>query len=104
MIRLTVARDRLAPALSRADKIALTRAPIAIVSTVKLVVDKDGLRLTATDFDTQLEERVDIDPRPDWAGCVDAARFVGIVTALPRGSELIIGVDENRIEARCGRA
>ena len=104
MTRFTVARDRLAPALNRAARIALTKSPITIITTVKIAADLDGLHVTATDLDSQLEELVQPEPLPDWAGCVDAHRLAGFAGALPTESDITISADSDRLEARCGRS
>jgi DNA polymerase-3 subunit beta len=105
MTRVTVPRDRLAPALERVATVAASRSNIVILNTVKVVADRDGLTLTGTDTDALLEEKIDAPSHePSWAGCVDAARLAGFVSSLPRGADLALTGGEDQLEIRQGRS
>jgi DNA polymerase-3 subunit beta len=103
-VKFTVAHAALAAALKRVAPLAPADSTVPILSTVRIEAGLDGLVVTTTDFDRWLSERVDDEPRPDWAGCVAAEKLHELTKSLRGGGEIgLEATDERTLKIVNGR-
>jgi DNA polymerase-3 subunit beta len=88
-LRITVAQDELAQALSVVSRALSTRTSVQILSGVLLEARSGQLRLAATDMELSLRARVPAQIEGDGAIVLPGKTFVDIARLLP-GSEVTI--------------
>ena len=79
-------RAVLLKALSPIQSVVERRGTIPVLANVKLDAGDDGLRLTATDMDIAIVERIDADVKEKGAITVPAHMFYEIVRKVPEGT------------------
>ncbi len=88
---LSIAREALAAALSRAALAASTRSHLPVMGCAKLECADGALRLTTTNYEHTLTLAVAADIRECKPICLPVKRLLDIVNALPPGAVTIRG-------------
>ena len=104
-MRLTIDKPGLAKSLAHVASVVERRNTIPILSNVLLTADANELKLTATDLDMELVERVACTAQGDGAVTVPAHMFYDIVRKLPDGEiELNRDAEQERLVITSGPA
>lgn len=111
-MKISIQRAHLLQAIQNVHKAVSTKSTIPVLSGIKMVVDKEGVRLTATDLEIGIETRIPthMDEEPivqviDEGAIVLPARYFGdIIRKLP-GKEVELEVKQNYLTViRSGRS
>ncbi|MEW4447766.1 DNA polymerase III subunit beta [Qipengyuania sp. JC766] len=105
-MKATIERATLLRCLSHVQSVVERRNTIPILSNVLIEADTDGsLKVTATDLDLQVVERMDAAKVEDaGAITVSAHLLFDIARKLPEGSQVSLETAENRMDIKAGRA
>lgn len=108
-MQFTIDRDALLAALAYVHGAVARKSTIPILSTVKLSVDDQGCRLTATDLDMQVTARaLHSDVGLVGQCAAPAETLLGFVKKLPKAAAVKIAMTDDEFGARlqlvCGRA
>jgi DNA polymerase-3 subunit beta len=97
-MKLNIARDALAPVLSRAAALPPKHTTIPILACARLAIDPEGFTVTTTDGTAWYSASVDSEPHGEpWAGCLDAAKASAFVGSLPSGSIIALSAGDSRL-------
>ncbi|HEU4962434.1 MAG TPA: DNA polymerase III subunit beta [Bacilli bacterium] len=111
-MKISIQRAHLLQAIQNVHKAVSTKSTIPVLSGIKMVVDKEGIRLTATDLEIGIETLIPLsmDEEPiaqviEEGAIVLPARYFGdIIRKLP-GKEVEIEVKQNYLTIlRSGRS
>ena len=92
----------LAPA-KRLAQVARAKTTIPILGCVRIEAGGDGLRLTATDVDSELVETVTAATEAIGVVCIEAAALARWVAALPDGAQIMMATRrDGRLELTAG--
>jgi len=105
-MKLTIERAALLKALAHVQSVVERRNTIPILSNALLEARDGALRVTATDMDLAVVEKVPAQVSQEGATTVPAHTIYDVVRKLPEGAQIEIGTgkDEGRIELRSGRS
>ena len=105
-MKLTVERAALLRALAHVQSVVERRNTIPILSNALLEARSGALRITATDMDLAVVEKVPAEVSQDGATTVAAHTLYDIVRKLPEGAQIEIGSgrEEGRLDLRSGRS
>ena len=105
-MRLSIDKPSLVKALTHVASVVERRNTIPILSNVLLSAASNELKLTATDLDIELVERVPCKAKGEGATTVPAHMFHDIVRKLPDGSDIELTRDgeQGRLTIACGPA
>ncbi len=92
---LTINKDTLMEGIQTVQNAVSQKSSLPILSNVLLEVEKNTLKLTATDLDIGICSTIGIDNAQDGAITVPARKFFDIVKALPDGSEINLAIKKN---------
>ena len=104
-MKLVIERAVLLKALSPIQSVVERRGTIPILANVRLEADKGQLRLTATDMDIAIVEKVTADVAEKGATTVPAHMFYEIVRKLPDGSNIqLVEADKGKLIISAGQS
>ncbi|MBN67186.1 MAG: DNA polymerase III subunit beta [Rickettsiales bacterium] len=105
-MKLSIERSVLLKALGHVQSVVERRGTIPILSNVKLEADGDTLRLTSTDMDIAVAEKIAANVSEAGALTVPAHMFYEIVRKLPDGSQIEISKEagDAKVSVSAGRS
>ncbi len=104
-MKLTIERSALLKALAHVQSVVERRNTIPILSNVRLDGADGALRLTATDMDLAIVEKVAAEVAADSATTVPAHTVYDIVRKLPEGAQVRLETAaEDRVSLSAGRS
>jgi DNA polymerase-3 subunit beta len=103
-MKVTVERSALLKALGHAGAVVKRKNTIPVLSNVLIEAGEDGLRLTASDLEMQIELPVPAQVDESGGVTVQAALLQGIVRELPDGQQVEIALDGDRLALVSGRS
>jgi DNA polymerase-3 subunit beta len=103
-MKLTIERNALDAAINRATRIVEKRSTIPILTHVMLQADGGRLSITATNLDQEVKTWAPADVGDPGATTLDAHRFAGIVSNLPKGAQITIASDGTTTAIKSGRS
>lgn len=105
-MKFTIERAVLLRSLAHVQSVVERRNTIPILSNVKVDVEAQRLRLSATDMDLEVVEAVAADTDADGSTTVPAHTLYDVVRKLPEGGQVDFesAGDADRLTMRCGRS
>lgn len=105
-MRVTIERSSFLKALNHVQSVVERRNTIPILSNVLVEATRDSLKLTATDLDIEIVEKVAAEAARPGAATVPAHMLYDIVRKLPDGAqlELELAQDAGRVAIKAGRS
>jgi DNA polymerase-3 subunit beta len=103
-MRFEIDRETLLKPLQSVIGVVERRQTLPVLANVLLVADDDGLSLTATDLEVELQARVAVEVEEGGQITLPARKLMDIVRNLPDESQLQISIDQNRALIRAGRS
>jgi DNA polymerase III subunit beta len=103
---LTVSRDALLPVLQKITAIIQTQQTITVLSYVKFNIDKNILKLTATDLEIELVGTIQLDTpaKQPLQVMLPARKLLDICKSLPEGSQLNFILKDDKVKLVADRA
>lgn len=102
-MKLTVATESLAAAMTAAARIAAKISPVPIATSVLLAARPGQLTLTATDYDAWLEQTIAADVDEPGSACLPAHTLYGFTGTLATPA-VKLTVEDGRAALRSGRS
>ena len=102
---LRITKEALAEGIQIVQNAVSQKSSLPILSNVLLEVDKENLKLTATDLDIGICCSIPVEAEQTGAITVPARKFFDIIKALPDGSEIHISMKKNNfVNIKTGKA
>jgi len=105
-MRITIEKSALMTSLGHVQSVVERRNTIPILSNVQIEAEDGAVRLTATDLDIAIVERVDADIQAAGATTAPALTLFDIVRKLPDGAQIELALDQDRgrLKLHAGRS
>ncbi len=104
-IKFSIDRANILRALSHIQSVVEKRTTIPVLSNVKLEIESDKLRLTATDMEISITETIPVKSSGNGATTLSAQILYDIIRKLPEGSEVEFSSGKNdQVEVKAGRS
>lgn len=104
-IKFSVERSSLLRALSHVQSVVEKRSTIPVLSNVKLEIEGDKLRLTATDMEIAITETIPVKAGESGATTLSAQILYDIIRKLPEGAEVEFNAaKQGQVEVKAGRS
>lgn len=103
---LQITRDAILAPLQSVSGVVEKRHTLPILSNILIQQKQDQISLVATDLEIQMSTRITTETKaPDEVGLtVSARKLQEILRALPEGTEVILDMQNNRLQLRAGRS
>jgi DNA polymerase-3 subunit beta len=103
---LQITRDAILSPLQSVSGVVEKRHTLPILSNILIQQKQDHISLVATDLEIQMSTKITSETKgPDEIGLtVSARKLQEILRALPEGTEVILDVQNNRLQLRAGRS
>jgi len=102
-VRFRCTKEDLLAGLTPAVSVVETRQTLPILGHVHLRATGDGLALTGTALEVELEAACPAEVVEEGDATAPARKFLDIVRSLPEGAEVEVNQVEERLELRAGR-
>lgn len=104
-IKFSVERSSILRALSHVQSVVEKRTTIPVLSNVKLEIEGEKLRLTATDMEISITETIPVKTSSKGATTLPAQVLYDIIRKLPEGSEVEFNeAKSGQVEVKAGRS
>jgi len=104
-LKFSVERSLILRALSHVQSVVEKRTTIPVLSNVKLEIEGDNLRLTATDMEISITETIPVKATTKGATTLPAQVLYDIIRKLPEGSEVEFNeAKAGQVEVKAGRS
>jgi len=104
-IKFSVERSQILRALSHIQSVVEKRSTIPVLSNVKIEIEGDNLRLTATDMEISITETIPVKAAAKGATTLPAQVLYDIIRKLPEGSEVEFNeAKSGQVEVKSGRS
>jgi DNA polymerase-3 subunit beta len=103
-MKLTVERDALFAALSRARKAAASKSSIPILTMLRLDANEDGLTIRATNMEIAYRETVAANIETPGAVCAGVQQLYSIASNAEAGSQIEMAMKESQLHVAAGKA
>ena len=105
LIKFSVERAQLLRALSHVQSVVEKRSTVPVLSNVKLEIEGDNLRLTATDTEISITETIPVKANAKGATTLPAQVLYDIIRKLPEGSDVEFNeTKQGQVEVKSGRS
>lgn len=103
-MEIEVSQDKLAKALNIVSKVAMgAKATLPVLSSVLIKANNKKVSLTTTNLDMAIVDYVPVIKSSDGVVAVPARLLAEFVSNLPRGEQVKIKVDDNKIKVVSGK-
>ena len=103
-MKFVVERKELLKALVQANSVVERSNTVPVLGNVLLVVDDAGLKITATDLDTQIKLTVPVEVKTPGTTTVSASMLLDIVRKAADGGQIDCELADNWFVVKSGRA
>ncbi len=104
-LKFGVERSSILRALSHVQSVVEKRSTIPVLSNVKLEIEGDNLRLTATDMEISITETLPVKTSARGATTLPAQVLYEIIRKLPEGSDIeFVESKAGQVEVKAGRS
>lgn len=104
-LKFSVERAQILRALSHVQSVVEKRTTIPVLSNVKLEIEGDNLRLTATDMEISITETIPVKANAKGATTLPAQVLYDIIRKLPEGAEVEFNeAKAGQVEVKAGRS
>ncbi|MEX0952016.1 MAG: DNA polymerase III subunit beta [Gammaproteobacteria bacterium] len=103
-MKFSIERELLLPALQTIAGVVERRQTLPILANVLLMVDEQGLALTATDMEVELQVRLPLSVAAAGATTLPARKLLDICRTLPEGAVIQLDIDGDRAKVKSGRS
>lgn len=103
-MKCTIPQSALAAAIDAGGATVAKKAPIAILTTLRLTVTDDTLAVASSDMDRFSEATVGATGAAPGAACVDAVAFSTLIGKYPKGASVTIELDGDALRISCNRS
>lgn len=103
-MKFSIERELLLPALQTIAGVVERRQTLPILANVLIVVDEQGLALTATDMEVELQVRLPLSVAAAGATTLPARKLLDICRTLPEGAVIQLDIDGDRAKVKSGRS
>lgn len=103
-MQFEIEREALLRPLQSVIGVVERRQTLPVLANLLMVADQDGLALTATDLEVELQARVAVAVAETGQITVPARKLMDIVRNLPEGAMIRLQVDQDRMVIRAARS
>lgn len=103
-MKFSIERELLLPALQTIAGVVERRQTLPILANVLVAVDEQGLALTATDMEVELQVRLPLSVAAAGATTLPARKLLDICRTLPEGAVIQLDIDGDRAKVKSGRS
>lgn len=103
-MKFTVDRETLLKPLQQVIGVVERRQTLPVLGNLLVLANANGLRITATDLEVEIQARVDVDIEEAGEITLPARKLVDICKALPEGASIQVSVKDQKAQIRSGKS
>lgn len=103
-MKFTIDRESLLKPLQHVIGVVERRQTLPVLGNLLVVADKDGLQITATDLEVEIQSRVKVDIEEGGEITLPARKLVDICKALPEGAKVQFSFSDQKAQIKSGKS
>ncbi|MGD2076232.1 MAG: DNA polymerase III subunit beta [Gammaproteobacteria bacterium] len=103
-MKFTIDRESLLKPLQQVIGVVERRQTLPVLGNLLIVASPDGLQMTATDLEVEIQARVNLEVKQAGEVTLPARKFLDICKALPEGALIEVSVREQKAQIRSGKS
>lgn len=103
-MKFTIQRESMLKPLNQVIGVVERRQTLPVLSNLLVVAKEGALSVTGTDLEVEMVARLETDVAEEGETTLPARKFYDICRALPEGSEITVGTEENKAMVSAGRS
>jgi DNA polymerase-3 subunit beta len=103
-MKFTIDREALLKPLQQVIGVVERRQTLPVLGNLLIVANADGLQLTATDLEVEIQANVDLEVKQTGEITLPARKLIDICRALPEGATIELSIREQKAQIRSGRS
>jgi DNA polymerase-3 subunit beta len=103
-MKFSVDRETLLKPLQQVIGVVERRQTLPVLGNLLVLASADGLQITATDLEVEIQSRVDVDIEEAGEITLPARKLVDICKALPENADIQISIRDQKAQIRSGKS
>ena len=103
-MKFTVDRETLLRPLQQVIGVVERRQTLPVLGNLLILANADGLKITATDLEVEIQARVDVDIQEAGEITLPARKLVDICKALPENASIQVTIKDQKAQIRSGKS
>lgn len=103
-MKFTIDRETLLKPLQQVIGVVERRQTLPVLGNLLVVAGKDGLQMTATDLEVEIQSNVKLDVKEGGEITLPARKLADICKALPEEARIEIGIKDQKAQIRSGKS
>jgi DNA polymerase-3 subunit beta len=103
-MKFTIDRESLLKPLQQVIGVVERRQTLPVLGNLLLVADPEGLQVTATDLEVEIQSSVKLDVKTSGEITLPARKLIDICKALPEAASIELSIKDHKAQIRSGRS
>ncbi len=103
-MKFTVDRETLLKPLQQVIGVVERRQTLPVLGNLLILANAEGLKITATDLEVEIQARVDVDIQEPGEITLPARKLVDICKALPENASIQVTIKDQKAQIRSGKS